>query len=49
MSNETILVLQSNIREICLINCTLFAGIFNKMHIVFVKAIQTIRLNNVFC
>lgn len=49
MSNETILVLHSKIKEIYLINSILSAGIFNKMHMVFVKTIWSIRLNNAFC
>jgi len=48
MADETVVV-HSNIKETCLINITLSAGIFNKMHVVFVKATQSIRLNNVFC
>lgn len=46
MKSETTPVLHTNIKVICLKNITSSEGIFKKMVIVFVKAIQSIRLHN---
>lgn len=49
MATETTPVPHTNVKGICLKNITSSEGIFKKMLIVFVKAIQSVRLHKVFC